>query len=41
MANYIGWEITNKGRELIARAVNNETKCYKIQDWSRIQYRKR
>ena len=26
MANYIGWEITNKGRELIARAVNNETK---------------
>nr|DAX71399.1 MAG TPA: tail collar fiber protein [Caudoviricetes sp.] len=26
MANYIGWEITNNGRELIARAVNNETK---------------
>ena len=26
MANYLGWEITNKGRELIARAVNNETK---------------
>ena len=26
MANYIGWEITNNGRELIARAVNNATK---------------
>ena len=26
MANYLGWEITNKGRELLARAMNNETK---------------
>ena len=26
MANYLGWEITKKGRELLARAMNNETK---------------
>lgn len=26
MANYIGWILTNKGRELIAKAINNETK---------------
>ena len=26
MVNYLGWEITNKGRELLARAMNNETK---------------
>ena len=26
MANYVGWEITNKGRQLMARAVGNETK---------------
>jgi hypothetical protein len=26
MANYIGWILTNKGRELLAKAINNETK---------------
>ena len=26
MANYIGWVLTNKGRELLAKAINNETK---------------
>lgn len=26
MSNYMGWIITNKGRELLARAINNETK---------------
>ena len=26
MANYIGWILTNKGRELLAKATNNETK---------------
>ncbi len=26
MANYIGWILTNKGRELLSKAINNETK---------------
>lgn len=26
MANYIGWILTNKGRELLAKSINNETK---------------
>ena len=26
MANYIGWILTNKGRELLAKAINNDTK---------------
>ena len=26
MSNYIGWILTNKGRELLAKAINNETK---------------
>lgn len=26
MANYIGWILTNKGRELLTKAINNETK---------------
>ena len=26
MANYIGWILTNRGRELLAKAINNETK---------------
>lgn len=26
MANYIGWILTDKGRELLAKAINNETK---------------
>ena len=26
MANYIGWILTNKGRELLAKAINNEAK---------------